>query len=770
MSVSLPARTNIPMTIIGNINPGVTGVMAQTQLVTSVPSNFSIVGQNNSPVSIINTGTISSATTTFVLGSSVNIVAGTVNNPVFTPTTQPYTTGSVAVSWAFTYTVTAGNSPVYIPATPSSAVTLLGTPGPVISAINITGGPQFAGDTNTGIGTGATGSFIVPANQSRIFTINVLIDNSRDTINVPNAQAQISGIYFELASTPSGSITSTSTSALWMTNLSTFQSPIASLITNGTSTGQIIASIDPSSPLSQVVQTQVNAITSNVPLAIYDIISTSGTSTLRDLKFTVVSTGTIAGLAATSSSYVFDSLQIQAGNQTSYGIPWTDGTVTFYPNITLPAGQNVSLKIIGNVSRGVTGVSTQIQLVTSVASNFNITGQNNVSIPVTNVGTISSATTTFMLSSSTVPQVVLSLDTASPLTSTKIYNDQANHRYVQLPVITFDTNNTTQTTYYIRSLDIGFRTTGTLGTAYLYNGSNLVASVPVNQTFQNAIFGVAQGNQGWTLPANRSNSYTIRVDVTGTTGVPDQISAYIGYNAVDLRDINGNGVANVVGSAIGNTITLVDATTTGTTPPIGTTTPPVATTTPPTGTTTPPVATSTHALSATAPVQTVSSPTVTLTAIPSGTMFSGQSVKLVWSSTNATACSGTQVGGNIPSGLNGSMPTSGTIITGPIYSTTNYTIACKGAGGIGTKSITVKIAPPVGGGGSSASVPMTSQKNAPTPSYSPAPSSSPSPSSSPVVPSGSPAPIAPEASVSTIPGSSSFVASIVAAILGIFGR
>ena len=135
MNINLPASPNVPLKVITNVNQGVTGVTVSTSLVTSTASNIVAVDSGNNNDTVQNVGTINSAITTFSSNAAVMFTPGSApTSPVATtPTSQPNTNGNVAVTWPFTFTVSTGSSPVYISATPSSAVTistdLSGTPG-----------------------------------------------------------------------------------------------------------------------------------------------------------------------------------------------------------------------------------------------------------------------------------------------------------------------------------------------------------------------------------------------------------------------------------------------------------------------------------------------------------------------------------------------------------------------------------------------------------------------------------------------------------------
>ena len=76
-------------------------------------------------------------------------------------------------------------------------------------------------------------------------------------------------------------------------------------------------------------------------------------------------------------------------------------------------------------------------------------------------------------------------------------------------------------------------------------------------------------------------------------------------------------------------------------------------------------------------------PTLSLSAEPSS-VASGGAATLTWTSTNATACTASN-------GWSGTRATSGTFDTGPLTSTTTFTLACNGAGGSVTQAATVTV-------------------------------------------------------------------------------
>ncbi len=76
-------------------------------------------------------------------------------------------------------------------------------------------------------------------------------------------------------------------------------------------------------------------------------------------------------------------------------------------------------------------------------------------------------------------------------------------------------------------------------------------------------------------------------------------------------------------------------------------------------------------------------PVVSLAANPAS-VSSGSASQLTWSTSNATTCTAS-------GGWSGSRATSGTESTGPLTTTTSFTLACSGAGGVVNRSVTVSI-------------------------------------------------------------------------------
>ena len=93
-------------------------------------------------------------------------------------------------------------------------------------------------------------------------------------------------------------------------------------------------------------------------------------------------------------------------------------------------------------------------------------------------------------------------------------------------------------------------------------------------------------------------------------------------------------------------------------------------------------------------------PIVTLTT-DAASVASGGTVNLIWTSQNATACTAS-------GGWSGNQPTSGSLTSPVLTSSTTFTLTCTGAGGSSAKSaqVTVNAAPSGGGGGGGALSPQ----------------------------------------------------------------
>jgi fibronectin-binding autotransporter adhesin len=251
-------------------------------------------------------------------------------------------------------------------------------------------------------------NFVVPHAQ----TVNIVIEGQALSGISQNQGTYIDIIGATVRSLDGTGITDTESLPTLAVPYANTTSPYGSVLYNGNQTANLIASIDPSSPNAQVIQTQTGSVTQNIPLAVFDVQAQNNTATLQGLTLNLV----VAALSGSTPSSptlanVFNTIQLQAAGNTYYGTITASttnalaGTVTFNSsvNIPLPLSQNIPLKIVANVNQGVNNITVQASLVTpSSCSSTTCTSPNfvgvdaNYNTPNVNAnGTILSAVTTF---------------------------------------------------------------------------------------------------------------------------------------------------------------------------------------------------------------------------------------------------------------------------------------------------------------------------------------------------------------------------------------
>ena len=120
----------------------------------------------------------------------------------------------------------------------------------------------------------------------------------------------------------------------------------------GSNNGQIVVTVDASSPLKRLVQISTSAETNDVVIGVVNVKSQNRDATLRSLNFSVI-TATSTGSVAPST--VFTDLKIKAGNlvYSTDGVPTVSGGYANFTNlvIPLPKDQYVSLTILAKVAK-----------------------------------------------------------------------------------------------------------------------------------------------------------------------------------------------------------------------------------------------------------------------------------------------------------------------------------------------------------------------------------------------------------------------------------
>lgn len=210
-------------------------------------------GAYGNPITVVGTGTSVSAYSNSASTDATNddnsngptnavsVTSGGFGSPTWSPNPQPTgigpgnpslnLIGDTAITWPITFTVNSGSSPIYISATPNSAVFLgeiVSGATPVRTIDSITAGASVSGDTNTGLGTGSTGSFMVPANSNRTFTVTATLDNSGNTNPATEGGLQFNEVYYSSNPTPAGTVANVSSESAYNYGLGS-QSPLVTL-------------------------------------------------------------------------------------------------------------------------------------------------------------------------------------------------------------------------------------------------------------------------------------------------------------------------------------------------------------------------------------------------------------------------------------------------------------------------------------------------------------------------------------------------------------
>ncbi|MDB5239194.1 MAG: baaA1 [Candidatus Parcubacteria bacterium] len=153
-------------------------------------------------------------------------------------------------------------------------------------------------------------------------------------------------------------------------------------------------------------------------------------------------------------------------------------------------------------------------------------------------------------------QANISLDPSSPLVASIPVSDTTNGQYLGLPVLVFDVN-AQNDALHLRTLNVNFSVNGggTVGAAYLYQGSTQIASASISgnaASFTN----ISNGTAGASIPVNTTVPFTVKVDVTGVTSNTN-ITASTSLTQTILS--SNDSTVSISGAAQGNTQTVAAA-------------------------------------------------------------------------------------------------------------------------------------------------------------------------------------------------------------------
>lgn len=149
--------------------------------------------------------------------------------------------------------------------------------------------------------------------------------------------------------------------------------------------------------------------------------------------------------------------------------------------------------------------------------------------------------------------VEITLDAASPLSQTVAVTDLLGGTYLGLPVLVFDVIAQSANLHLgMIKVNLTGSGNGDLTAAYLYQGTNLVASTSVSSG--TAMFTIPDGTPGANVPGFANVPYTVKVDVAGVATGTENVVASLSTNQV-IYNPSDRSVA-VYGSASGNNITV----------------------------------------------------------------------------------------------------------------------------------------------------------------------------------------------------------------------
>jgi len=388
-------------------SPFAVNFVNNTASTQNVVPNFYVASASNPNYLVGATANIqvmpySGTTTPVNAGVAVSNESWTISPPVYTQSGPANRT-----TFSGSFTVTAGNNSIFLSRTPFGALSPA-TNNPNSSAVGIS---VFAA-ANGAQASDRNDMFAVNSGQSRVFNVAGILTNN--SAAAQTLGAGITTIYYSNSALSYDNIPIDASKLIGLNSDFHSQVLLGGNQSTTTSVTRIVASLDSSSPFTQTVQTSASSVTSNVPLAVFDLTSQNGSSTLKGL----VVIGQILGTGSTpppSPSGIFNSIQLQVGNQTYYGTISSNATISFGNlNVPLPANQAVPLKVMANIAPGVSNVSVQLTLVTQVPSNIAAVNPDGSPTVVQIDRGATASVTTFTQSNVVVTNTSVSLPVLTP--------------------------------------------------------------------------------------------------------------------------------------------------------------------------------------------------------------------------------------------------------------------------------------------------------------------------------------------------------------------
>ena len=368
MTIPLPANTYVPITVYATVaqdaNNYLDGSNATVSLLTAeiqaVDSNYNLVPVTN------NEGVAGSAITFSSTGVQVSNTSAVLGNPTVE------TNGTIdSYPVTFTFTMTAGNNPVYLSnavtapcpsgQTCISPVALVfgGTNGlvPIFSSVTAPVSSLFSGD--------GSNYFMITPGGSRSFVFSGIVTNPRSNNGVYTAQVVSINYGTNTSNLQSNGITS------GLQNLQV----TANFNGGSTQVPSLKASFRPASPL----QSTYSVPQSNVTLAVIDL--GAGQNPVTNLNNIQV------GSDSTNASSLVSNIRVYMGSTLLGTAPSLTYNGSYYyqwipvSNVNIPANLGVPLRIVADLD--LSSVSSTSTVRVGIAGlNFSGSGANVTGLPV----------------------------------------------------------------------------------------------------------------------------------------------------------------------------------------------------------------------------------------------------------------------------------------------------------------------------------------------------------------------------------------------------
>ena len=396
-------------------------------------------------------------------------------------------------------------------------------------------------------------NFVVPHGQ----TVNVVLHGDM-VPSTGQAKGYINVITAQLRSVDGTGVVDTETlNPAACANTS--PSPCGSVYFSGTLQANLIFSLDSTSPLSQVIQTQSGASTNAVPLAVYDVQAQNSAATLQSLTMNIGVNGTTV-----TPTSVYSSIQLQAPNGlTYYGTIANNttgsteaGTISFTNmNIPLPLLQNVPLKVIGSVASGVTAVTSTTSIATGTASPAVVLGivggvDSSFNTPtVQGNGTVSSAVITYSTNSAIT--VTPGVQPGTPGNTCQLTTSN-NSTVGENCTYTFTVSAGASPLYISANPIYAVATTSNL-TGAAASTTYMTQVTAVGNSLPQDVAGTGSGataTGSFVVPSNSSRTFNVAAQISNAGNTANN-SVVLTINGVYYA-INSTITSNTIGTAAGN--------------------------------------------------------------------------------------------------------------------------------------------------------------------------------------------------------------------------